>query len=243
MGWRIKQVSSEDDDGSDWTPSSLQDHRLLPMERENPQRQSAATTPTISSFEQLKCPRCGSTNTKFCYYNNYNKSQPRHFCKACKRHWTKGGTLRNVPVGGGRKNKRPRKKTSLSATSVTASDTSSAGERVDERKQQKLIFPRLSPHLEPTFHGASSAADHSVLQEFDDQFPWSGSSPFEVSSWQHPILTGAATMPMGLTCLQPWTFSSDCPETVGNSMNWDELDTLVSANLNIPWDDVDIKLP
>ncbi|CAN7106175.1 unnamed protein product [Brassica rapa subsp. narinosa] len=59
--------------------------------------------------EQLKCPRCDSPNTKFCYYNNYNLSQPRHFCKSCRRYWTKGGALRNVPVGGGsRKNaKRP----------------------------------------------------------------------------------------------------------------------------------------
>lgn len=55
----------------------------------------------------LKCPRCDSSNTKFCYYNNYSLSQPRHFCKACKRYWTRGGTLRNVPVGGGyRRNKR-----------------------------------------------------------------------------------------------------------------------------------------
>ncbi|XP_077242213.1 uncharacterized protein LOC143882634 [Tasmannia lanceolata] len=57
--------------------------------------------------QALKCPRCDSSNTKFCYYNNYSLSQPRHFCKACKRYWTRGGTLRNVPVGGGcRKNKR-----------------------------------------------------------------------------------------------------------------------------------------
>ncbi|KAL3851334.1 hypothetical protein ACJIZ3_013216 [Penstemon smallii] len=55
----------------------------------------------------FKCPRCESTNTKFCYYNNYSLSQPRHFCKACKRYWTRGGTLRNVPVGGGcRKHKK-----------------------------------------------------------------------------------------------------------------------------------------
>ncbi|CAD5191307.1 dof zinc finger protein DOF1.7-like [Musa acuminata AAA Group] len=58
--------------------------------------------------EQAKCPRCDSTHTKFCYYNNYSLSQPRYFCKACRRYWTKGGALRNVPVGGGcRKNKRP----------------------------------------------------------------------------------------------------------------------------------------
>jgi transposase-like protein len=38
----------------------------------------------------LNCPRCCSTNTKFCYYNNYNLTQPRYFCKACRRYWTQG---------------------------------------------------------------------------------------------------------------------------------------------------------
>ncbi|KAH6824627.1 Dof-type zinc finger DNA-binding family protein [Perilla frutescens var. hirtella] len=60
--------------------------------------------------DPLQCPRCNSSNTKFCYYNNYSLSQPRHFCKACKRYWTRGGTLRNVPVGGGcRRNKKFRR--------------------------------------------------------------------------------------------------------------------------------------
>nr|XP_043612392.1 dof zinc finger protein DOF3.5-like [Erigeron canadensis] len=55
------------------------------------------------------CPRCASPNTKFCYYNNYSLSQPRYFCKGCRRYWTKGGSLRNVPIGGGcRKNRRSR---------------------------------------------------------------------------------------------------------------------------------------
>ncbi|KAG7035413.1 Dof zinc finger protein DOF3.6 [Cucurbita argyrosperma subsp. argyrosperma] len=58
----------------------------------------------------LKCPRCDSTNTKFCYFNNYSLTQPRHFCKTCRRYWTRGGALRNVPVGGGfRKNKKKKK--------------------------------------------------------------------------------------------------------------------------------------
>ncbi|KAF8390139.1 hypothetical protein HHK36_024661 [Tetracentron sinense] len=51
----------------------------------------------------LPCPRCNSMDTKFCYYNNYNVSQPRHFCKNCQRYWTAGGTMRNVPVGSGRR--------------------------------------------------------------------------------------------------------------------------------------------
>ncbi|WOL14556.1 dof zinc finger protein DOF1.5 [Canna indica] len=55
----------------------------------------------------LPCPRCNSTETKFCYFNNYNVNQPRHFCKACHRYWTAGGTLRNVPVGAGRRRGRP----------------------------------------------------------------------------------------------------------------------------------------
>ncbi|EAZ28686.1 hypothetical protein OsJ_12699 [Oryza sativa Japonica Group] len=55
----------------------------------------------------LRCPRCNSSNTKFCYYNNYNLTQPRHFCKTCRRYWTKGGALRNVPIGGGCRKPRP----------------------------------------------------------------------------------------------------------------------------------------
>ncbi|OIW22035.1 hypothetical protein TanjilG_30827 [Lupinus angustifolius] len=61
-----------------------------------------------------KCPRCESTNTKFCYYNNYNLSQPRHFCKTCRRYWTRGGALRNVPVGGGCRRSKKNKKSSRS---------------------------------------------------------------------------------------------------------------------------------
>ncbi|XP_059642540.1 dof zinc finger protein DOF3.1-like [Cornus florida] len=88
--------------------------------------------PQFPEQEHLKCPRCDSTNTKFCYYNNYNLSQPRHFCKNCRRYWTKGGALRNIPVGGGsRKNVKrssnpKRSSSSPSATSPMSSSTSQA---------------------------------------------------------------------------------------------------------------------
>nr|XP_018623341.1 dof zinc finger protein DOF5.4 [Nicotiana tomentosiformis] len=76
----------------------------------------------LNQPQAVKCPRCDSLNTKFCYYNNYNLSQPRHFCKSCRRYWTKGGILRNIPVGGGcRKSKRS--KSNPSAVS-TADETS-----------------------------------------------------------------------------------------------------------------------
>ncbi|KAK4374612.1 hypothetical protein RND71_005289 [Anisodus tanguticus] len=88
------------------------------------------------NHQALKCPRCDSLNTKFCYYNNYNLSQPRHFCKSCRRYWTKGGVLRNVPVGGGcRKSKRSKPKstpntnpTEPDAPEEHKSDTNSSSE-------------------------------------------------------------------------------------------------------------------
>ncbi|CAN6340272.1 unnamed protein product [Urochloa humidicola] len=74
----------------------------------------------------LKCPRCDSTNTKFCYFNNYSLSQPRHFCRACRRYWTRGGALRNVPVGGGyrRHAKRAKPKAASAAAAATAGTAS-----------------------------------------------------------------------------------------------------------------------
>ncbi|KAK7273028.1 hypothetical protein RIF29_14074 [Crotalaria pallida] len=75
-----------------------------------------------------KCPRCESTNTKFCYYNNYSLSQPRHFCKTCRRYWTRGGALRNVPVGGGcRRNNKRSKGSSSSNRSSSKSPMKAAG--------------------------------------------------------------------------------------------------------------------
>lgn len=72
-----------------------------------------------------KCPRCDSNNTKFCYYNNYSLTQPRYFCKTCRRYWTQGGTLRNVPVGGGcRKGKRTMKGGGLSSSAGESSSRS-----------------------------------------------------------------------------------------------------------------------
>ncbi|CAN6361617.1 unnamed protein product [Urochloa humidicola] len=90
-------------------------------------QQPAATTPAMGGREQ--CPRCASRDTKFCYYNNYNTAQPRHFCRACRRYWTLGGSLRNVPVGGSSRNKRPRpaRPTRAIAAAVAAATASGGG--------------------------------------------------------------------------------------------------------------------
>ncbi|KAL2344067.1 hypothetical protein Fmac_005352 [Flemingia macrophylla] len=91
--------------------------RDIDMEQEGERREenrqvqrAAQQPPQQQQQQQQKCPRCDSMNTKFCYFNNYSLSQPRHFCKTCKRYWTHGGTFRNIPVGGGSRkgNKRAR---------------------------------------------------------------------------------------------------------------------------------------
>ncbi|CAN8288270.1 unnamed protein product [Cochlearia groenlandica] len=63
----------------------------------------------LPDLGNLKCPRCDSHNTKFCYFNNYSLSQPRHFCKSCRRYWTRGGALRKIPIGDGESRKNPKR--------------------------------------------------------------------------------------------------------------------------------------
>ncbi|XP_010531346.1 PREDICTED: dof zinc finger protein DOF4.7-like [Tarenaya hassleriana] len=95
----------------------------------------------------LRCPRCDSTNTKFCYYNNYSFSQPRHFCKNCRRYWTRGGALRNVPVGGGsRKHRRPLKSSSSPSSSTILSDSYKLAPSDNISAGGFKFFPGLASH-------------------------------------------------------------------------------------------------
>ncbi|XP_010444508.1 PREDICTED: dof zinc finger protein DOF5.7 [Camelina sativa] len=115
----------------------MSSHTNLPSPKQVPKPDNRITgtsqtkKPPSSSVAQdqqtLKCPRCNSPNTKFCYYNNYSLSQPRHFCKSCRRYWTRGGALRNVPIGGGcRKTKKSVKPSTSSMNAVLPSSSSSS---------------------------------------------------------------------------------------------------------------------
>ncbi|GMI72834.1 hypothetical protein HRI_000952700 [Hibiscus trionum] len=111
---------------------SLQDRRLKPL--------------TDQQQPPQKCPRCDSLNTKFCYYNNYSLSQPRYFCKTCRRYWTQGGTLRNVPVGGGcRKGKRS--KVSSSGENPRSSQLQTPVQPPQQAQQQTVISCSLASSL------------------------------------------------------------------------------------------------
>ncbi|OIV93024.1 hypothetical protein TanjilG_20686 [Lupinus angustifolius] len=107
---------------------------------------SKSSTITKRPQEQiLKCPRCDSPKTKFCYYNNYSLTQPRHFCKTCRRYWTKGGALRNVPIGGGcRKNKKV-KSSRLSCDSKDSGGGTSSSEHYHQGGGLKFLHSLSSP--------------------------------------------------------------------------------------------------
>ncbi|XP_047066910.1 dof zinc finger protein 1-like [Lolium rigidum] len=116
----------------------------------------------------INCPRCNSTNTKFCYYNNYSLQQPRYFCKTCRRYWTEGGSLRNVPVGGGsRKNKRS--SSSLSSASASAASTSVASSSMagaTSNKNPKLAHDSAAHDLNlafPHHHGGMQQAQAEYM--------------------------------------------------------------------------------
>ncbi|MCO5564437.1 hypothetical protein L7F22_018098 [Adiantum nelumboides] len=107
----------------------------------NTTNNSTGTNTNTNQPPALRCPRCDSANTKFCYYNNYSLLQPRYFCKSCRRYWTKGGALRNVPVGGGcRKNKRITSRQRVGGTSDLMSSSSSGS---------FLTHPHLDHHPSP----------------------------------------------------------------------------------------------
>ncbi|PWA69117.1 DOF transcription factor 19 [Artemisia annua] len=94
--------------------------------------------------EHLKCPRCDSSNTKFCYYNNYNLSQPRHFCKSCRRYWTKGGTLRNIPVGGGTRKTSKRASNTRKRASSLSLDSLTVEPQLAQPKSEDSGIPVLT---------------------------------------------------------------------------------------------------
>ncbi|KAJ4843778.1 hypothetical protein Tsubulata_017405 [Turnera subulata] len=311
MGLSCKQVSS---DGVDWSQTLLQAQTL--QELPKPPASRRQQQQNQQQPEPLKCPRCESTNTKFCYYNNYNKSQPRHFCKTCKRHWTKGGTLRNVPVGGGRKNKR-QKTSKANSKTITAAAAAAANTIPDvaaaactninskiinrinpnmafqgHHQQQNLLVPgdhqkNISDILYQAIVPPSSVLQQSSsvinsdnknfssnnnivmfsdsrtpftvpAQSQDLQFPYTSSSSFDTNppafessnayynNTEEVMESSTITTIMPTSCstitTQPWQVpSTSSAMDMGSYWNWDDIDTFVPTDLNIPWDDPEIK--
>ncbi|KAL9416004.1 hypothetical protein AB3S75_039240 [Citrus x aurantiifolia] len=92
-------------------------------------------------------------------------TEPRHFCKACRRYWTRGGALRNVPVGGGcRRNKKSKSSSSSSKSPANntekpqqmgnSNSTSSLPPEIIGHLQQQCNTPHQIP-LMPSLHNLS----------------------------------------------------------------------------------------
>ncbi|XP_071930449.1 uncharacterized protein [Coffea arabica] len=303
MGLNTKQVSS--DHPLDWNQTLL-DSGAVELPKPPPAKRQQQNQQQQS--EPLKCPRCGSSNTKFCYYNNYNKSQPRHFCKACKRHWTNGGTLRNVPVGGGRKNKRLKTANAATiTTAITTTNTAIVGGGSSNRNYANLAQSQRDCHNSPlatindqknisdilyqALISSSSSVQHDPINAFTSktsmsnaitgpmlslpqdrhslQFSFSSLSPFDTIPCSFPCsnlsLNNAYDYTAELDHLESSTVTTVTPSTTSagvfsqsswqgqttntsstlaempNYWNWNDMDPLVSADLNIPWDDIEIK--
>ncbi|KAM7500818.1 hypothetical protein LguiA_025232 [Lonicera macranthoides] len=241
MGLSTKQVSVDQD--LDWSQSVLQSEFPKPAPARRLQNNPMQSEP-------LKCPRCDSINTKFCYYNNYNKSQPRHFCKACKRHWTKGGTLRNVPVGGGRKNKRSKRSKSISRPKSQVQ----LGIQIHPQSQNQVPENDTINSFTAKIlgnNGSFLGLNLPVPQNEGLQFPFSNLSNFATNpcfqssiDYKYESKLKAIEDPAGMGSSinvdgnQTWdqvpSTSTSVMELQPNYWNWNDM---VSADLNIPWDD------
>lgn len=256
MGLSSKQVSSDHLE-LNWTQNMLTSNNIQSSTpRSTTMKRSL---PTQQSDSNLNCPRCDSTNTKFCYYNNYNKTQPRHFCKACKRHWTKGGTLRNVPVGGGRKNKRiKRSNTATAATTTTTSLDHNLG-----FGDQKYMFPQdkglffkpnasefdqvswdfNSGYTRPTTtmqqlsHQNLGFSIHSSLNSMDTNpiptVPTSYSPLVNGFKEESTAITTRTMMSDSSNVSQPW-MQGPTPSNYleSNYWTWNDIDSMVQSDMN-----------
>ncbi|KAI8022076.1 Dof zinc finger protein DOF3.7 [Camellia lanceoleosa] len=203
-------------DTAQW-PQGFQEVGMVNPKVETPMMLERKVRP--QKDQALNCPRCNSTNTKFCYYNNYSLTQPRYFCKTCRRYWTEGGSLRNVPVGGGsRKNKRPLSSSSASSSHnlpdlnpPTLSNFASQNPNKTHEAQLQdlnLAFPGMQDYLSisQNNHHNSSSSSSSTLS-------LSTSTP--ISALELLRSTGIASR--GLNSLIPTTTPMPDSNTLFNS--------------------------
>lgn len=154
--------------------NQLKDIALKLIEDAVIEKQTALEKKAKPQKEVLNCPRCYSINTKFCYYNNYSLAQPRYFCKTCKRYWTEGGCLRNLPVGGGRKNKRSSLSSSNSSSSTSTStkniklpelitpDNCTQNPKIYNGQDLNLTFPNISDLVQQNNINDNSTSSTSI---------------------------------------------------------------------------------
>jgi len=172
----------------------IENHKTTSSETESSQLNSTKIdeqsdmSPDKAPNKILPCPRCKSVDTKFCYYNNYNANQPRHFCKNCQRYWTSGGTTRSMLVGAGRR------KNKISSLSSDASH--------NHEMSTVLNFGSDSPVMSSTSLAKKMSAgsddetfDKSNQCFFPQQFPWNPAMCYPVSFQPNIAYYGGCLVP------------------------------------------------
>ncbi|KAL5100225.1 hypothetical protein RYX36_004552 [Vicia faba] len=136
----------------------------------------------------VPCPRCKSMDTKFCYYNNYNIKQPRHFCKNCQRYWTSGGTTRKMLVGAGRR------KNKISSISSDVSHYRQMS-TVFTFGSDSPIMPSTPLDKKMNIDSHEETIDKSY-QNFPPQFPWNPAMCYPVSFYPNIAHYGGFLQPL-----------------------------------------------
>ncbi|XP_051183098.1 cyclic dof factor 1 [Lolium perenne] len=220
---RVKEIIPQDSTDSPPQPEvvDMEDPSAVKNSSEDQQEEQDDTANQKEKLKKpdkiLPCPRCSSMDTKFCYYNNYNINQPRHFCKNCQRYWTAGGAMRNVPVGAGR-----RKSKSITAashflqriraampgdplctpvkTNGTVLSFGSSTSTLDHTEQMKHIKERMPiTRIENTDDpSVGSCADGWAKAEESNQMnSRERVAADEPANVQHPCMNGGTMWPFG----------------------------------------------
>ncbi|CAN1217986.1 Dof zinc finger protein DOF1.7 [Linum perenne] len=165
--------------------------------------------PPLPEQEHLNCPRCNSSNTKFCYYNNYNLSQPRFFCKDCRRYWTKGGSLRNIPVGG--------------ATRKNAKRSKRLTRRVAEPPSPSSSSPTPTAQMEPGTTSHDPTRVYGLEADQGRKFPGSFSSLLAANSQFGSMFDGLSSSGSDLKMLNSGMEMEVEERGDGSSNGWPDL--------------------
>ncbi|CAN8313179.1 unnamed protein product [Cochlearia groenlandica] len=228
---------------------------------ENSDDQHSDITTTTTSEEKttsdlkkpdkiLPCPRCNSLDTKFCYYNNYNVNQPRHFCRNCQRYWTSGGSMRTVPVGSGRRKNKGWVSSDQNQHIITSEDTCNEDSNTYNSSSTKIlsfdsteadsvsqdpVFLPTQVNINPSFQGFLPTQVTSSVSP-----PWPYQYPPNPSFFHIPVYLGY-TVPFWSTletstCLGKRTRDETYQETVRESN-----DGYVRARLDQVWCPIPMK--
>ncbi|KAL0917591.1 hypothetical protein M5K25_012664 [Dendrobium thyrsiflorum] len=187
-------------------------HFTLPITSPSPKKTLAtrSSSSTLSRDHASPSPSdpgppCTTPRSLAITLRAFTLTQPRYFCKGCRRYWTKGGSLRNVPVGGGCRKNRRGKSARLSSDSITSSSSSSSSLRIDTTRvldsglRPDQALDDMFDTYYPSSDSGGSNIDMAVMYarylnqvpdklpvEIDDSFGFVGSVTAELSSSSTP---------------------------------------------------------